>query len=339
MDKDKLISVAKQLVAEGRGILAADESFPSIKKRFDKIGIESTEESRRKYRDLLLTTPEMEKYISGVILFDETIRQTTTYGKPIPQYLHERGILPGIKVDKGTVDLAFFPDEKITEGIDGLRERLSEYVSLGAAFTKWRAVITVGAGIPTLTCINSNVELLSRFAALSQEAVLVPIVEPEILMDGDHDIGRCEEVTTAVLKTLFASLEDHKVIYEGMLLKVNMIVSGKENQSKATLEEIAELTLHTLTRSVPAQVPGVVFLSGGLTPEDSTLYLNEINKNKADTPWQISFSFGRALQEPVLSTWQGKEENRENSQQAFLKRVKLNSLAREGKYNISLENE
>ena len=338
MDINKLDSIAKSLVAPGKGILAADESSGTIKKRFDVIQTESTPENHRIYRQLLFKTPQIEEFISGVILFDETIRQVSDEGISFPKLLSDKGIIPGIKVDAGAKDMANFPEEKISEGLDGLRERLAEYKNLGAGFTKWRAVITVGEKIPTNTCIDSNSEVLARFAALSQEADLVPIVEPEVLMDGGHDIKKCEEVTYKTLKSVFIALSRHTVDLTGILLKPNMVIQGKENSNKATPSEIAESTLRCFKEVVPKEVPGVVFLSGGQSQEEATTYLNEMNKID-EAPWQLSFSFGRALQEPVLKAWTGRSENIGIAQKIFSHRAKMNSLARSGKYNPIMENE
>jgi len=331
-----LNEIAKKLVAPGKGVLAADESFPTIKKRFDSIGVESTEENRKLYRKLLFTTPGIEEYISGVIMFDETIRQSD--GKPFTEILNEKGIIPGIKVDMGKAEMANFPGEMITRGLDDLRQRLKEYVELGAKFTKWRAVIKIGKNMPSLTCIHSNAENLARFAALSQEAGLVSIVEPEVLMDGDHDIERCREITASTIQNVFSFLKDHKVDYTGMLLKPNMILPGKESSKKTSLSEIATSTLEIFKSTTDSRVPGLVFLSGGQSPEEATQNLNEINKIRGDAPWQLSFSFGRALQRSVLEAWKGKDENIGIAQKEFLKRARLNSLAREGKYEPSFEN-
>ena len=338
MDINKLNSVAISLVSPGRGILAADESAGTIKKRFDNIQTESTPENHRIYRQLLFKTPGVEEFISGVILFDETIRQSSDEGICFPKLLSDKGIIPGIKVDAGAKEMANFPGEKITEGLDGLRERLVEYKNLGAEFTKWRAVITIGEKIPTNTCIESNAESLARFAALSQEADLVPIVEPEVLMDGEHDIKKCEEVTYKTLKSVFIALSQHGVNLTGILLKPNMVIQGKESSNKASPAEIAESTLRCLKEVVPKEVPGIVFLSGGQSPEDATKYLNEMNKLD-NASWQLSFSFGRALQEPVLKTWMGRTENIEAAQKIFYHRAKMNSLARSGKYSPNTENE
>ncbi|MDD5557370.1 MAG: fructose-bisphosphate aldolase class I [bacterium] len=330
-------ATARRLVSDGRGILAADESSPTIKKRFDSISVESTEENRRDYRQLLFTAGGVEEFISGVILFDETIRQKTEDGVPLPELLDRRGIVPGIKVDRGTGALAFFPSEKVTEGLDGLRARLEEYRNLGARFTKWRAVITIlGDAIPSRFCIEANAQALARFAALSQEAGLTPIVEPEVLMDGDHTIDRCEEVTLASLSAVFARLRDHRVALEGILLKPNMVLSGKECPRQAGPAEVAEYTIRTFLRVVPAAVPGIVFLSGGQSPEEATRNLNALNQC-GRRPWELSFSFGRALQQPVLAAWRGKAENAAAAQKAFHQRARLNSLARHGKYSPDME--
>ncbi|HET7482163.1 MAG TPA: class I fructose-bisphosphate aldolase, partial [Actinomycetota bacterium] len=273
-----LQTTARELVAERKGILAADESFPTIEKRFTGIGIESTEENRRGYRDMLFTTPGLEEFISGVIMFDETIRQAAADGTSFSELLASKGVIPGIKVDAGAKDLALFPGEKVTEGLDGLRKRCEEYVSLGARFTKWRAVITIGDGIPTDFCIHANAHALARYAALSQEAGLVPIVEPEVLMDGDHSIDRCYEVTERTLAAVFEQLADHHVSLPGTLLKTNMVLSGKDASDRANVEEVARRTVECLTKVVPADIPGVVFLSGGQSDEEATAHLNEMNK-------------------------------------------------------------
>jgi fructose-bisphosphate aldolase class I len=317
--------------------LAADESEGTIKKRFDTIGVESTEENRRFYRELLFTTPGVEEFISGVIMFDETIRQKDLNGKPFPLLLSEKGIIPGIKVDKGAKDMAGFPGEKITEGLDGLRERFEEYKGLGAKFSKWRAVITIGEGIPTQVCIDTNAEALARFAALSQEAGLVPIVEPEVLMDGGHDIVTCEKATYQTLKSVFNALSRHKIYTSGMLLKPNMILPGKDSE-KAPPEKIADSTLRIFKEVLPPELPGVVFLSGGQGPQEATSNLNALNA-KDQAVWQLSFSYGRALQEPVLKAWAGSAENKETAQKAFYHRAKKNGLARMGKYTPESENE
>ena len=318
--------------------MAADESTGTIKKRFDSIGIDSNPETNRLYRQLLFTTPGIEEFISGVIMFDETIRQVSDEGVPFPQLLKDKGIIPGIKVDTGAVDLENFSGEKITEGLDGLRERLEEYKNLGAQFTKWRAVITIGEGIPTSRCISLNTDALARYAGLSQEAGLVPIVEPEVLMDGNHDVEKCEEVTYSVLKELFIKLEAHRIDVRGMLLKPNMVIDGKENSQNSTPSQISESTLRCFKNVVPADLPGIVFLSGGQSPTEASMNLNEMNKEKS-VNWELSFSYGRALQEPVLNAWQGKTENIKSAQDAFYQRAKMNSLARKGEYGKEMENE
>lgn len=327
---------AKKLVAPGKGILAADESDKTIQKRFDKIGLESTSENHRLYRQLLFKTPKVEEFISGVIMFDETIRQQTDEGIPFASFLSDKGIIPGIKVDMGTKEIFPGSPEKITEGIDGLNERLSEYRSLGAGFTKWRAVIGIGDGIPTDDCIIKNANLLVQYARLAQENDLVPIVEPEVLMDGDHGLEKCEEVTYRTLKAVFNALAAAGVISSGMLLKPNMIIQGSGSAERATPKEIAEATLRCFSDVVPRDLPGIVFLSGGQSPQESTRNLNEINK--AGYFCELSFSFGRALQEPVLDAWKGSEENTEIAQKVFFHRAKMNSLARFGKYLSEFEN-
>jgi fructose-bisphosphate aldolase class I len=336
MDKPTLISVAQELVTEGKGILAADESSGTIKRRLDSINVPSTEENRRAYREVLFTTPGIEAYISGIILYDETLRQQAQDGTPFPTLLSQRGIVPGIKVDKGAVDLAGFPGEKITEGLDGLRTRLTEYRKLGAGFTKWRAVITIGERIPSSYCIEANAHALARYAALSQEAGLVPIVEPEVLMDGRHTMARCEEVTTVTLQCVFAHLHNHGVLLEGMLLKPNMVLSGQDCPQQASVDEVAEATMRCFRRTVPAAVPGVVFLSGGQSAEVATAHLNAMNA-LGEHPWQVSFSYGRALQGPVLEAWQGKAANTAAAQKFFAHRAKCNGAARYGKYTKDME--
>jgi fructose-bisphosphate aldolase class I len=329
---------ARALVAPGKGILAADESPPTIEKRFQKINIESTEDNRRAYREMLFTTPGIGEHISGVILYDETIRQEGADGKPFPKVLEEVGIIPGIKVDKGAKPLAGSPDEKVTEGLDGLRDRLSEYRDLGAHFTKWRAVIEIGERIPSYLCIHANAHALARFAALSQEAGLVPIVEPEVLMDGDHSIERCYETTEWMLKETFQELFFQRVELEGMLLKPNMVLSGKEASEQAGVQEVAEATVRCLRSAVPAAVPGIVFLSGGQSAEIATAHLNAMNA-MGDHPWQLSFSFARALQGPALETWRGDEGNVQQAQEIFAHRARMNSAARSGSYSEEMERE
>jgi fructose-bisphosphate aldolase, class I len=332
----ELRSTASALVAKGKGILAADESDGTIAKRFSSLGISNTEENRRNYRELLFTTSQVDQFISGVILYDETIRQTSSDGIPFAQLLKERGIIPGIKVDKGAKQLAGSPSEKVTEGLDGLRERLSEYRDMGARFTKWRAVIAIGDRIPTRYCIDTNAHALGRYAALSQEAGLVPIVEPEVLIDGEHTIERCEEVTTLVLHQTFDELFSQKVMFEGMLLKPNMVLSGKDSPEQAPVDEVAQRTLRCFRRTVPAAVPGVVFLSGGQSDELATARLNAMNV-MGDTPWEVGFSYSRALQGPAMKAWAGNAANAEAAQEAFYVRAKLNSAARLGAYSDEME--
>lgn len=329
MDKTQLTNVAKNLVAPRKGILAADESSKTIQKRFDKIGLQSNPETNLAYRKLLFTTKGIEEFISGVILYDETTRQSID-GVSVPQLLQNKGIISGIKVDKGLIDMPNFPGEKITEGLDGLRDRLAEYRSLGAQFAKWRAVITIGEGIPTDTCIKSNAESLARYASLCQEQEIVPIVEPEVLMDADNSIDVCQQVTKKTLKAVFDSLKEHKVNLEAVILKPNMVISGKKCPTQATSEEIAQKTVETFLEVVPKEVPGIVFLSGGQTPDQATENLYEINIISG-SPWQLSYSYGRALQDEALKAWGGKEENMESAQKAFLDRSKKVSLARQGK--------
>jgi fructose-bisphosphate aldolase class I len=326
-----LEETARALVADGKGILAADESDGTIKKRFDSIGIESTEENRRAYRDLLFTTEDAEEFISGVILYDETIRQSSADGTPFPKLLESRGIIPGIKVDKGAKPLAHAPDETITEGLDGLRERLAEYRELGARFTKWRGVISIGKGIPSEYCLWTNAHALARYAALSQEQGLVPIVEPEVLMDGDHTLERSFEVTSRTLHAVFTELRDQRVHFEQMLLKPNMVLAGYDGAEQPSHEEVAELTLKCFRRHVPAAVPGIVFLSGGQSDEDATARLNVMNA-MGPHPWQLSFSYGRALQAPALKAWGGEAAQVEAGQKAFYRRAKFNGAARSGSY-------
>jgi len=329
-------ATARALVATGKGILAADESAPTIEKRFKTIQVESNEKNRRDYRAALFSTPGLGEFISAVILFDETIRQKATDGTPLVEVLRQQGIIPGIKVDKGAKALAGFAGEKVTEGLDGLRDRLAEYVQLGARFTKWRAVITIGENIPTPACLRSNAHALARFAALSQESGLVPIVEPEVLMDGEHTIARCEEVTSAALEAVFSALFEHRVKFEEMLLKPNMVVSGKACPKQAGPAEVAEATLRCFRRMVPAAVPGLVFLSGGQSDVEATRNLNALNQAD-NAPWELSFSFGRALQAPALKAWAGKPENVTTAQRTLLHRARCNGAARFGKYSSELE--
>ncbi|MCZ8131558.1 MAG: fructose-bisphosphate aldolase class I [Steroidobacteraceae bacterium] len=336
MNRNELERIARAMVAKGRGILAADESTGTIKKRFDKIGLESTEETRRAYREMLFTAPGCQEYISGVILYDETLRQSTKGGERFADLLTRLGIVPGIKVDAGTKPLPGFPGEVITEGLDGLAGRLAEYHRLGARFAKWRAVIDIADGIPSRTCIESNAELLARYAALCQAAEIVPIVEPEVLMDGAHSIERCEDVTSAVLTEVFDRLYAHRVHLEGMILKPNMVISGQKNANRASPPQVAEATVRTLKRHVPGAVPGIAFLSGGQSEAEATHHLDLMNRI-GGLPWALSFSYGRALQQTSLTTWGGKGENVAAGQREFLKRAKLNGLAATGRYEPGLE--
>jgi fructose-bisphosphate aldolase class I len=337
MIKDNLISVAQAIVAKQKGVLAADESNPTINKRFDTIKVESTEENRRRYREILFTTEGIERYIGGVILFDETLRQSTRDGTPFAELLSSRGIEPGIKVDKGAKTLALYPEEKVTEGLDNLRERLVEYKQMGAKFAKWRAVIEInGRDVPTAFGIRANAHGLARYAALCQELDIVPIVEPEVLMDGAHDIERCEVVTSKVIEEVFTELDAHRVLFEGMLLKPNMVIPGMKCARQESVSRVAEATIRCLARYVPAAVPGIVFLSGGQSAEDATDHLNAINM-MGPHPWQVSFSYGRALQAPVLAAWKGQEGNLAAAQKTFSKRCMLNGFARDGKYAREME--
>jgi len=326
----------KAILAPGKGILAADESFPSIAKRFETYNIPSTEENRRAYRELFFSTAGFGEHISGVILFDETLRQKMSDGTPMPEALAKQGVVPGIKVDLGAVDLASFKGEKITQGLDGLRQRLAEYVKLGARFTKWRAVIQIGDGIPTKTCIDANAEALAMFAALSQEAGLVPIVEPEVLMDGDHTIERDEEVITATLEGVFSALFRHRVVLEQMLLKSGMVLSGKSSAVQADDKNVAEATIRTFHRTVPSAVPGIVFLSGGQSDIEATRRLNAIVA-AGPLPWKLTFSYGRALQAAALKIWKGSASNLAPAQAAFHLRARCNGLAVQGKYSDACE--
>lgn len=338
MSKQELETTAQAMVAKGKGILAADESMGTIKRRFDSIKIESSDHNRRAYRDMLFTTKGIEEAISGVILFDETIRTAALDGTPFPQVLAKKGIMPGIKVDKGPVDIPGFPGEVVTEGLDGLRARIKEYKELGAKFAKWRAVITIGEGIPTYTCLEANAQALARYAALCQEGGIVPIVEPEVLLDGSHTIERCQEVTEQSLKVTFQELFLQRVHLEGMILKPSMVVSGKENSRQAGVEEVAQRTLQCLKRTVPAAVPGIAFLSGGQSAESATEHLNAMNA-MGPHPWEVSFSYARALQDPAIKAWKGEAGNVAAAQKIFYHRAKCNSAARSGKYNKQMESQ
>ena len=336
MSQQALESVAQAMVAKGKGILAADESMGTIKRRFDSIKIESNENNRRAYREMLFATNSVEEAISGVILFDETIRTAASDGTPFPQLLAKKGIIPGIKVDKGPVDIPGFPGEVVTEGLDGLRVRSKEYKELGAKFAKWRAVITIGDGIPTYTCLQVNAHALARYAALCQEAEIVPIVEPEVLLDGNHTIERSQEVTEKTLEITFTELFLQRVRLEGMILKPSMVVSGKDNPRQAGVEEVAERTIQCLKRTVPAAVPGIAFLSGGQSAVSATEHLNAMNK-LGPHPWQVSFSYARALQDPALKAWKGEAGNVATAQRIFYHRAKMNSAARSGSYTQQME--
>jgi fructose-bisphosphate aldolase class I len=336
MTTDELAVTAAALVASGKGILAADESSGTIKKRFDSIEVPSTEDNRRAYRELLFTTQGAADFISGVICYDETLRQRATDGTPLPEILTGQGIIPGIKVDTGTTALAGFPGEKITQGLDGLADRLVAYRELGARFTKWRAVITIGPDIPSFGCIAANAEALGRFAASSQEAGLVPIVEPEVLMDGDHPIERCDVATRDTLTEVFAALYRHRVRLDGILLKPNMVLSGSDCPTQAGVEQVAEWTVACLRDHVPASVPGIVFLSGGQSDQAATAHLDAMNR-LGGAPWELSFSYGRALQAPALKAWKGEPANGPAAQQAFWHRARLNSAARTGSYTKEME--
>ena len=338
MADNELHETAQALVADGKGILAADESGGTIKKRFDSIGLESTEENRRAYRDMLFTTPGAEEYVSGVILFDETIHQSGLDGTPFPELLASKGVIPGIKVDEGAMPLAGAEGETVTEGLDGLRQRLEEYRGLGARFAKWRATYTITDDLPSDYCIWANAHALARYAALCQEAGIVPIVEPEVLQDGTHSIERSYHVTCRVLAAVYTELYDQRVDVEGTLLKPNMVLSGYSASNRAGVEEVADWTLKCFYKHVPAAVPGIVFLSGGQSDEDATAHLNAMNA-KGPHPWPISFSYGRALQAPAIKAWGGKAENVEAGQRAYYHRAKMNSAARTGTYAPAMEQE
>ena len=337
MDKKSLEDIAQKMVADGKGILAADESTGTIKKRFDTIALESTEDSRRDYREMLFRSDEaMQSAISGVILYDETIRQKAADGTTLVSLIEQAGSIPGIKVDTGAKDMAGHPNEKVTEGLDGLRERLEEYFKLGARFAKWRAVINIGDCIPSRACISANTHALARYAALCQENGIVPIVEPEVIMDGSHTAETCYEVTSSVLSALYTQLEEQNVYLEGSILKPNMIVSGTECPTQASVHQVAEMTLDCFNKCVPQAVPGIIFLSGGQADELATAHLDAINK-MGPLSWKISFSYGRALQAATLKTWSGKPENISAAQAAFTHRASMNKLAALGEWHASLE--
>jgi fructose-bisphosphate aldolase class I len=336
MDLAQLTSTARAMVAPGKGILAADESSPTIKKRFDSIGVESTEQTRQAYRQMLFTADGVSDHISGVILYDETLRQSADDGTPFAELLDAKGIIPGIKVDMGARDLSGFPGEKVTEGLDGLRDRLSEYWDLGARFAKWRAVIDIGEGIPTDFCLDANAHALARYASLCQERSIVPIVEPEILMDGDHTLETCYDVTTRSLRKVFNQLAEHRVALAGIILKPNMVIAGKKCSRQASVEDVAHRTIECFNNTVPAEVPGICFLSGGQSDEQATANLNAMNA-LGSHPWQVSFSYGRALQAPALKAWSGKPENLEAGKAALSHRARCNGAARSGSYNAEME--
>jgi len=334
---EQLVSIAQAMVAPGKGILAIDESMGTIKKRFDAVGIDNTEENRLAYRSMMLTAEGLGEHISGAILFDETLRQKMPDGTPLAKLMNAAGILPGIKVDTGAKDMAGFEGEKITEGLDGLRERLAEYLELGAKFCKWRAVITIGAEIPSRACIDANAHALARYAALCQEAGLVPIVEPEVLMNGSHDLDTCFDVTEATLKSLFQQLYEQNVMLEGLVLKASMVISGDQASNRADIAEVAEATVDCLLNAVPAAVAGVVFLSGGQDDVEATAHLNTMNQ-LGDLPWPLSFSYGRALQAPCLNEWaRDPKANRVSAQKVLLHRAAMNGLATQGEWDESME--
>ena len=335
MTKNIVNEIANKLCVSPKGILAADESTNTIQKRFESINIESNFESRRSYRELLFKTKNLNQFISGVILYDETIKQNTSEGIPFPKYLSDIGIIPGIKVDKGAIPLTKDSEEKFTEGLDGLNERLKEYKTLGAKFTKWRAIINIDLkkNYPSSYCLESNAFMLARYAKTVQDNEMVPIVEPEVIMDGDHTIEDCFEVTSSTLKKVFQQLELHQVDLSGILLKPNMVISGTNCKEQASVEKVSKLTMQCLNENVPTEVPGIVFLSGGQSNEKATLHLNEMNKSFKKQPWKISFSYGRALQQPSILSWKGDINNVKKSQDALFKRSKLNSSATSGIYS------
>jgi fructose-bisphosphate aldolase class I len=336
MDKALLSKTAAAMVAKGKGVLAADESSGTCEKRFKSVGVECTEDTRRTYRNLLFSTSGIEQYLSGVILFDETARQKAPDGSLIPQYLAKKGILPGIKVDKGVANIPFTAEEKVTEGLDGLQKRMKEYFDLGCRFAKWRAVITIGAGIPTHTCLYANAHALARYAAICQEASIVPMIEPEVLLDGNHSAERSEEVHEATLRATYAAMAAYNVSLEHLILKTSMVVSGKDNARQAGVDEVAERTVRVLKRTVPAAQPGIVFLSGGQSDEAATAHLNAMAAMK-DLPWPLTFSYSRALQNPALKTWRGQAGNVSAAQKAFHHRAHMNGLAAQGKWKTDLE--
>ncbi len=336
---NSLAQIAKQMVAPGKGIIAADESSSTCQKRFEAVGVPCTEENRRAYRETLLTAPNLEQYVSGIILYDETLRQETSEGESFAAVLEKKGILPGIKVDAGAKELALHPGEKVTEGLDGLRERLAEYNTLGAKFAKWRAVITIGKDMPSDACIHANAHAMARYAALCQEAGIVPIVEPEVLIDGDHSIEQCYEASVRILKKTFDELAGQDVALEGTILKASMVIAGKKAAKQSSVEEVAKETVRVLKETVPANLAGVVFLSGGQGDEQATEHLNAMNK-AGKLPWPLSFSYGRALQNPVLKIWsENMNANVAKAQEALIFRSKMNSLAAQGTYSSEMEKE
>jgi fructose-bisphosphate aldolase, class I len=336
MDTALLSKTAAAMVAKGKGILAADESSGTCEKRFKSVGVDCTEENRRTYRNLLFSTPGVEQYLSGVILFDETARQKAADGTPVPQYLAKKGIAPGIKVDKGTVNLPFTTEEKVTEGLDGLQKRMKEYFDMGCRFAKWRAVITIGEGMPTHACLYANAHALARYAAICQEASIVPMIEPEVLLDGNHTAERSEEVHEATLRATYAAIAAYDVAVEYLILKTSMVVSGKDNPRQAGVDEVAERTVRVLKRTVPAAQPGIVFLSGGQSDEAATAHLNAMAALKT-LPWPLTFSYSRALQNPALKAWRGQAGNVAAAQKAFHHRAQMNGLAAQGKWRADLE--
>jgi fructose-bisphosphate aldolase, class I len=339
MNLNQLRTTAKAMVAPGKGLIAMDESAPTIAKRFDKVGIDDNVDNRRAYRELLLSTPALSDYISGAILYDETIRQSTADGVPFAKYMERLGIIPGIKVDKGTKDLAGFPNEKVTEGLDGLRERLTEYRAMGARFAKWRATIAIGAGIPSAFCLEANAHALARYAALCQEQHIVPIIEPEVLIDGSHTLGQCYDASVATLRAVFRQLAEHRVAYEGTILKASMVIAGLDARQRAGVDEVADATVRCLLDSVPASLPGIVFLSGGQGTEEATAHLNAMNTRHPNLPWPLTFSYSRALQQPVMEIWKGNPANNAAAQKQLQRRARFNSLAALGKYQPQMERE
>ncbi len=339
MNVTALNAIAKAMVATGKGLIAMDESAPTIAKRFKKVGIEDNVDNRRAYRQLLLSTPNLSNYISGAILFDETIRQTTSDGVPFAEYMNKLGMIPGIKVDRGVKDLAGFPGEGVTEGLDGLRERLTEYYAMGARFAKWRATISIGAGTPTPFCMDANAHAMARYAALCQEAGIVPIVEPEVLIDGNHALEQCYDASVPTLRALFRALAEHRVAFEGTILKASMVISGVVAPKRAGVDQVADATVRCLLDTVPASLPGVVFLSGGQGNEEATAHLNAMNARHPKLPWPLTFSYSRALQSPVMETWKGNAANAAAAQRQLQRRAKFNALAATGGYQPAMEKE